>query len=255
VKKVQVIITCEHGGNRIPGTYARYFAGRDALLESHEGYDAGALTMAREFAHRLHAPLVAATVSRLLVDLNRSLGHPDLHAKFIASHSDSTRNAIIERYYRPYRDQAEDWIMASIGTGHRVIHLSSHSFTPVLHGDERTADVGLLYDPVRQSETSFCLRWQKELQTAAPALKVRRNYPYRGNSDGFTAYLRNRFPASHYLGIELEINQRRMSNDRDWSALRATMITTFQLALDSAVDGDEAIKVEHGAAPNSAGRF
>jgi hypothetical protein len=33
------------------------------------------------------------------------------------------------------------------------------------------------------------------------------------------------------------------------------MITTFQLALDSAVDGDEAIKVEHGAAPNSAGTF
>lgn len=255
MKEVRVIITCEHGGNRLPDAYARYFAGRDALLESHEGYDAGALTMAKEFARRLHAPLVAATVSRLLVDLNRSLGHPDLHAAFISSLPDATRYSIIERYYRPYRDQAEDWIMASVCAGRRVIHLSSHSFTPILHGDERNADVGLLYDPMRQGETSFCLTWQTELQTAAPALKVRRNYPYRGNSDGFTAYLRNRFPASHYLGIELEINQRRMSNDRDWASLRATVIAAFQRAMDSAFDGDEAIKVEHGAAPNSAGTF
>ena len=31
--------------------------------------------------------------------------------------------------------------------GRRVIHISSHSFTPELNGKVRRADVGLLYDP------------------------------------------------------------------------------------------------------------
>jgi hypothetical protein len=42
----------------------------------------------------------------------------------------------------------------------------------------------------------------------APELRVRYNYPYRGNTDGLGTWLRNRHPASRYLGIEIEINQR-----------------------------------------------
>ena len=36
---------------------------------------------------------------------------------------------------------------------------------------------------------------------------MRRNYPYRGTSDGFPPYLRERFGKSSYWGIELETNQ------------------------------------------------
>ena len=41
------LITCEHGGNRIPPRYRDLFAGCEALLQSHRGYDPGALTLAR----------------------------------------------------------------------------------------------------------------------------------------------------------------------------------------------------------------
>src|ERR1700739_839489 len=39
------IITCEHGGNRIPVPYRRLFRGQRALLDSHRGYDPGSLVM------------------------------------------------------------------------------------------------------------------------------------------------------------------------------------------------------------------
>ena len=72
------IITSEHGGNRIPAPYRRLFRGQRALLDSHRGYDPGSLVMAKALASACPAPLVASTVSRLLIDLNRSIGHPQL---------------------------------------------------------------------------------------------------------------------------------------------------------------------------------
>ena len=53
-------------------------------------------------------------------------------------------------------------------------------------------------------------------------LRVRRNYPYRGDADGLTTTLRRRFPWQRYLGIEIEVNQKHvLAGGRDWRALRA----------------------------------
>ena len=104
--------------------------------------------------------------------------------------------------------------------GRRVIHISSHSFTPVLDGEVRRADVGLLYDPRRRGEVELCARWKAALCAIAPALAVRRNYPYAGKGDGLTSYLRTRFPPGAYVGIELEVNQAIVfAAGRPWTAL------------------------------------
>jgi predicted N-formylglutamate amidohydrolase len=88
-----------------------------------------------------------------------------------------------------------------------AVHIASHSFAPVLAGKKRTADVAFLYDPKRRAELRFVRTWQQELRRIRPDLKVRRNYPYRGDSDGLTTFLRTRFGSRLYLGIELEVNQ------------------------------------------------
>ncbi len=36
-----IVITCEHGGNRVPKLYRELFHGQRRLLESHRGYDPG----------------------------------------------------------------------------------------------------------------------------------------------------------------------------------------------------------------------
>lgn len=229
---VRYLVTCEHGGNRVPAPYRAYFAGHEALLETHRGYDPGALTLARQLADALEAPLFYATVSRLVIDLNRSLGHPRLYSEATRSAPAAVRKEILERHYLPYRSRVEGAIAEAVADGEKVIHLSSHSFTPELDGDVRNADIGLLYDPARPGEADLCRRWQAALKQLAPHLKIRRNYPYAGKSDGFTAYLRRRFSAEAYVGIELEINQKHVfAAGKPWRELRETVTAALLRAL------------------------
>lgn len=224
----QVLVTCEHGGNRIPPRYRSLFEGHEALLASHRGYDPGALSVARELSRALSAPLHVSTTSRLLIDLNRSIGHPRLYSEITRGASEQIRRHILETYYLPYRSRVEAQVADSIARGKRVVHISSHSFTPVLDGEIRLADIGLLYDPARTGEAELCQAWQSLIQAQVPGLSVRRNYPYTGKSDGLTAYLRRRFPSSSYLGIELEINQKHVFRGRRlWRALRHEVISAL----------------------------
>jgi predicted N-formylglutamate amidohydrolase len=225
------IITCEHGGNRIPAPYRRLFRGQRALLDSHRGYDPGSLIMAKALASAYRAPLVASTVSRLLIDLNRSIGHPQLFSAVTRAASAETRAQIVERYYRPYREQVERLVGQAVSRGHRVIHISSHSFTAELDGRVRGADVGLLYHPGRRGEAEVCARWKESLAAIGPELRVRRNYPYEGKGDGLTSRLRLRFAQCDYVGIELEVNQGIVfAAGRRWMALQRVLIDSLRTA-------------------------
>jgi len=177
--------------------------------------------MARSLAITLNAPLVAATVSRLLIDLNRPVGHPELYSEITRRAPEDVRAEIACRYHRPYLEEVERLIGASVVRGRRVIHISSHSFTGELNGEVRRNDIGLLYHPGRRGETELCARWKDELARIAPELRVRRNYPYEGRSAGLTAQMRLKHPADTYVGIELEINQGIVyAGSRPWTRLR-----------------------------------
>jgi predicted N-formylglutamate amidohydrolase len=223
-----LVITCEHGGNRIPEPYHDLFFFHKALLETHCGFDPGALTMAKELATKFAVPLVASTVSRLLVDLNRSIGHPSLHCEAIRNEPIEVRQQIIKHYYQPYRLQAERMVRQAIADRGNVLHLSSHSFTPVLNGEIRNADIGLLYDPDRMGEAELCKRWKAALKVCAPNLRIRRNYPYLGKGDGLTTWFRQRLTATEYVGIELEINQKHIIQaGRHWTELRKAIFDSL----------------------------
>jgi predicted N-formylglutamate amidohydrolase len=158
----------------------------------------------------LEVPLVTGRVTRLVVDLNRSIGHPHLHSAYVAALGAEERRRLVERYYLPYRQAVEAACAARMARGTRVLHLAVHSFTPVLRGHHRNASLGLLYDPKRPAERRLAVRWQSILQELSPDLQVRRNYPYRGTDDGLIPFLRKRFPVGRYLGLELEVNQRHL---------------------------------------------
>jgi predicted N-formylglutamate amidohydrolase len=216
-----VLVTCEHGGNRVPPGYRELFRGYEAVLDSHRGHDAGSLALARTLARRLRAPLHSATVTRLLVDLNRSLHHRNVFSELTRALPDTERQRIVQRFYLPYRHGVEHAIAAAVRDGFRVLHLSAHSFTPELDGYRRDADIGLLYDPRRQWERRLAAGIKTALRRHCPTLAVRRNYPYRGCADGFTTALRRDFADPRYAGIEIEINQRVVAGDAAaWRALR-----------------------------------
>lgn len=226
------MISCEHGGNRVPAEYRAAFVGAKRALASHRGYDPGALELAREFARELRAPLFASTTSRLLVELNRSLHHRQLFSPYAQQLARETRDELVQRYYLPYRHAIERHIARAVRRGRRVIHLSCHSFTPRLGGVVRSADIGLLFDPRRQGEALLCGQWQAELRSRDPRLRVRRNYPYRGWADGFTTSLRQRFADSTYLGIELEVNQRfPLGRSSPWRSVRRELVASLKATL------------------------
>jgi predicted N-formylglutamate amidohydrolase len=113
-----------------------------------------------------------------------------------------------------------------------VLHISVHSFAPELDGKQRTADIGLLYDPDRGAERRFSRHWRQALKAVAPNLRVRLNYPYRGSADGHTTALRRRFTEAQYLGIELEVNQNLVVRDRnEWACLQKSVAETLISAI------------------------
>jgi predicted N-formylglutamate amidohydrolase len=231
----KLLFTCEHGGNRIPARYAPLFREHERALRSHRGYDAGALSYARALARAFGAPLVYSTTSRLLVELNRSPHHPAFFSSVTRSLPLAERERIVERYYRPYRNAVESHVSGAARHGGGVLHISCHSFTPHMNGIARAAEIGLLYDAARKEEADFCTAWQRTIARFEPQWRVRRNYPYRGNADGLTTYLRSRFRGEVYRGIEIEVNQKFPLGDaRIWHAARRTLLLSLRETLASA---------------------
>jgi len=207
---MKLILTCEHAGNNIPDTYKKYF-NNEAVLKTHRGYDLGALDIFQYLQPLADASYFSET-SRLLVELNRSLFNKQLFSEFSNSLSKNEQSEILNTYYFPYRTEIEYKIAAYIKSKQQVLHLSIHSFTPNLNGNERKADIGLLYDSRRKKEQEFCKQFKAELLKQDPNLNVRFNYPYLGKADGFTTFLRKQF-STNYLGIEIEVNQKFVVNN------------------------------------------
>ena len=218
----QVVISCEHGGNHVPDAYQYLFSGHQQMVESHRGWDPGALDVAKFLANQLHASLFYHTTTRLLIELNRSLHHPDLFSEFSHSLSEEVKKQLINDIYETYRNQVEKHIIEHIRNGQNVIHLSVHTFTPIFNSIRRTVDIGLLFDPDRPEELTFCTAWKKKLKTALPEKRIRFNEPYLGKDDGFTTYLRTKFPSTRYVGIEIEVNQQYIEQP-EWQGIQQAL--------------------------------
>jgi len=219
-REYRPLVSCEHGGNQVPAEWAASFLGHEDLLRSHRGWDPGALELAHYIARRLRAPLFAAETTRLLVDLNRSADQPEVFSELTRELPEVEREALLARHYFPYRHGVETAVAAAVADGATVVHLSVHTFTPVWEGRVRKVDVGLLFDPARDPEEVFCHCLRTGIEVRRPTLRVRHNEPYLGVADGFTSYLRRRFPAVSYLGVEIEMNSGLTAGARHRDELR-----------------------------------
>jgi predicted N-formylglutamate amidohydrolase len=229
VRGNQFVVSCEHASNRIPGRYDNLGLA-PKVLESHIAWDAGARVIAAKCAKALGCPFFAGRYSRLLIDLNRSPHHPKLAAKEsfgirIPSNANISRQELahrIDSFYSPYRAQVIEAIRGIIARAGCCIHLGIHSFTPRVRGVERRADIGLLFDPRSSVESAFVRKLAEELRAAG--YHVRRNYPYRGTSDGLTTHCRRLFQDGEYAGIEIEANLKLVSDAQKTAALARDII-------------------------------
>lgn len=206
--RASLVLSCEHASSSVPSRWAANFRGQAAraALASHRGWDPGALPVARHLARELRAPLVASRVSRLVIDANRSPGHPRLFSEFTRHLGLEERRALQARYHTPHREAVRRLIEELSRRG-PVLHLAIHSFTPIWEGEPRSTDIGLLHDPSRRPERSWASELKREL-SAEGAWTVHKNAPYRGVADGLPTTLRRLFSPAKYAGFEIELNQR-----------------------------------------------
>lgn len=233
---VALVLSCEHGGNRVPARWAACFEGRAAVaaLRSHRGWDPGALGLARVVSRECGAPLEFTTVTRLLVEANRSLHHRALFSEYTKGLDGAAKTRIVRDHYTPYRRRVEALVRERVRAAGAALHVSVHTFTPALNGEVRDVDIGLLYDPRRAAEKRICAEWRRRIIGAAPGLRVRMNRPYKGVADGFVTHLRTAFPAQRYVGVELEVNQRfPLTGGASWRALRLVLAHTLLGAVTS----------------------
>lgn len=205
------IVTCEHAGHVVLDPWKPLFAGAEDVLRSHRGWDPGAARIARALAGRLSVEPHLHLPTRLLVDVNRSLDHPACFSEWTSALDDDARAELVERIYRPHRAAVERAVAAAIEARGVCAHIAVHTFTPVLDGVEREADIGLLFDPKRPFECELVDAWRAGILARDRDLRVRFNYPYLGTDDGLTTTLRSIHPPASYAGIELEVNQKHAS--------------------------------------------
>ena len=223
---VRALITAEHASRRVPAAYRHLFAGAESVLSSHRAWDPGTGRLARELADKLELPLLEGQVTRLLVDLNRSAGHPRQFSEFSRRLDTDARQQLLERYWQPHWQAFRQAIESEPG---RLIHIACHSFTPVLDGVTRRADIGLLYDPSRAPERDWCAALARRIADHLPNLKVRMNYPYRGTSNGLGQQHRRLYGPDRLLTMELEINSALLSSP-EWRAIRQHLIAAVRTA-------------------------
>ncbi|KTD27054.1 N-formylglutamate amidohydrolase [Legionella maceachernii] len=235
MKEIALVVSCEHAVNTVPEPYQALFTSYHEQLASHRGLDPGAQAIAFSFSQYFECDLVQAQATRLLIDCNRSLHHRNCFSEVTALLSKEEKNQLIQQYYLPFRQRVEEIIKNHIQQRKLVLHLSIHSFTPVLNNDIRNADVGLLYDPKRNNEKRLAQLWQQLLKQHHTGLRVRLNYPYRGVSDGFTSALRKRFLDNDYAGIEVESNQTLIANEESFASLCNLLTLTLNTLITQPV--------------------
>lgn len=148
-----LLLLCDHAGNRVPRSLGTLGLPVEAL-QRHIAYDPGAAPLTRALSARFQATALFATYSRLLVDPNRGLDHPDLFwertdGTLVPGNQGLTsgqKTQRLEAFYWPYhrRIAAEIERLSAGGSGPVVIGL--HTFTPALKGGPaRPWHIGVLW--------------------------------------------------------------------------------------------------------------
>ena len=188
--RAPVLLLCDHATRFIPR--ALNSLGLDeACLTRHIAWDIGIAEVTKRLAERLEAPAMLSHFSRLIVDPNRRADNPTL----IPEISDGVivpgnrgltpeqREARLETFFRPYHAAISDQLDSMLATGTAPVLVSMHSFTPVMKGEERPWEIGILWNRDPRLPQPLMARLRAE------GLTVGDNLPYSGADEhGYTQH-------------------------------------------------------------------
>lgn len=204
-----LVLICDHAGRAVPGMLEGL--GVDVEhMDRHIAYDIGAADVTRRLSELLDATALLHNYSRLAIDCNRPLGHPES----IAEVSDGTTipaNVNIREAQALKRVDTLFWpyhqaISNTIGHRWRVegcppVLFSVHSFTPSFGEEHRPWDAGVLYN----RDPRLAQSMMEDLR--AQGLHIGDNQPYSGLEAAYTIDVHGTSPGLANGVIEIRQDQ------------------------------------------------
>jgi predicted N-formylglutamate amidohydrolase len=145
----RLVFTCEHASAELPEPWT--WPDQDRwLVDTHWASDIGAAAFTRRIAGLMNAPAVLSRFSRLLIDPNRPLESDTLFRENAEGRTvhlneallEAERRRRIERFYHPYHAAVSSTVERSACD----TVFSIHTFTDDYEGEERTLELGVLFD-------------------------------------------------------------------------------------------------------------
>jgi len=203
-----VLLVCDHASNRFPRSLGTM--GLDYLNRvSHIALDIGAGAVANALAENLGATAVICQYSRLIVDCNRELvddsaflecsDSVDVPGNHDLQESEKERRA--SEIYWPYHNAIKDQIVRLKKHGIDPVVISIHSFTPVINGNDREWEIGVLWDKDSVTAEIFLTKLVES------GYLVGDNKPYSGkDAEDFTIDFHAESDGLPHVGIEISQN-------------------------------------------------
>jgi predicted N-formylglutamate amidohydrolase len=217
-----IVLICDHASNGVPPGIDLGVA--PDLLDKHIAIDIGTAALTEALAATLGAPAILATVSRLVIDLNRPIEHPGLIPAASDGHAIPGNAAVdpaerIARVHIPYHDA----LAATIAAARPVLLAAIHSFTPRLEtgdGAPRPWEIGILSNTDRRAaEIALPL-------LAARGLVTGDNEPYSGRL--LNATLDRHGEGNGIASLSIEIRNDLIADPAGvarWAAILAPVLT------------------------------
>lgn len=245
------VLVCDHASNRIPEDYGDLGLSAIDRLR-HIAWDPGALAVSLRLSELLDAPLIHSTVSRLVIDCNRTHAAPDLIALVSETTEipgnkqvgDNERARRIADFHDPFHAAIKAVLDQRAASGKETILVAMHSFTPSYAGVARPWPIGLIHG----LDTAYTREVAKALRAAEPALNVGWNEPYAA-LNGVTYTLEHHGDGRGLQSVMIEIRHDEILEPEGiahWAALLARCLeaarqgsrTTAQVATESGATGD-----------------
>jgi predicted N-formylglutamate amidohydrolase len=225
------VLVCDHASNWVPPSL-KSLGLPPGELDRHIAWDPGALELAHRLSSLLDAPLVHATVSRLVLDVNRDPSH---HSSVVTVSEDTVipgnqelsaqeRSRRVRSIYEPYHQALGSVVERCIARNAAPQVVSVHSFTPVYRKERRPWHIGVLSGDDRRLSQPLL-----ELLRAGGQFHVGDNQPY-APTDGVYHTLDRHCADRKLRSVLLELRSDTIGDDESrnqWAArlsraLRAT---------------------------------
>jgi predicted N-formylglutamate amidohydrolase len=181
-------VLCDHASCRVPKAL-KNLGMKKSDLRRHIGWDIGVTGAGRHIARKLDMPLLLASYSRLVADLNRAPGHRECMAE-VSDHipvpanmglSAREKKRRLDEIFWPYQMEIGRQTKKMLGRDIVPLLVAVHSFTPQMDGKKRPWDIGILFNHEKKIAKTFAREFRKRY----PKYRIGENAPYSLKDERF----------------------------------------------------------------------